>query len=208
MYWVLVFAIVTFVVCYVSIPPDIRSQLAENCCDRRGRLKRKYVIREFFAVANFVSGVFFFSFITVLLALFAFLLVDAYVIPADLATSAMSLAELDFHQWKENLTAGDDSIKSQYEQWHVAEGGSIDSARRTIEILWLSLPFVFVGCIGVVALALRAMSKSYKAALEDLVERSSYRDLAHIRKRYLAENEKRGQSMPSSLWVADTSNDS
>lgn len=174
-------------VALVALPSDVRELLAENCRGRKGQIKFKYVLREANALAEFYAGFLFFGAIVAVLICVAALAVDEYLIPIDLAKSAMKNVSLDPATTKTNLIAS--GIPTDHENWVRANGGSVAEAQTLQYLLWYGFPIALVLSFASIAFSMRFMSSHYDKALEELVKGGVNRDRARLTHHYLRDTQ-------------------
>lgn len=171
---------------FCAIPADLRAAIGRNCLGSNGRIKLRYLIREMSAVGGFFGQLLFGAILLGFLALYVLVIIDEYCFSLNLFAKAASQAEWDSEAWERNLRSSPNNVEAEFLGAHIRDGGTKESARQTMGILWSLVPAVFAFCFAVLVVLLRFASTSYHNALQHLARQESDRDLRRIKRRYLS----------------------
>lgn len=172
-------------VAFYAIPGEVRQLIDNNCRGSSGRMKLRYVSREFWSIARFYAQFLFAALLLVSIIVFALMIVDSYI-SLGIVRDTVAQADLDMDQWKRNLKTSPGNVKLHFTNDYAALGGSRSDAREAMIIIWNLVPIGLLLSFTGLVMFLRLVSVSYNNAVRSLAKEESDRDLQRIRRRYLS----------------------
>ncbi|MCC9603683.1 hypothetical protein LOC67_24300 [Stieleria sp. JC731] len=174
-------------VVFSVLPPEVWSSIRSNCCDSKGRIRLSYLARETRAISSLFADLLIFSLVIVAIGTVPLYAINR-VIPLPLAVDAASHASLDAQQWKRELTRKPRSIRRQFETYHLKEGGTKESALRTMKTLWAVAPAAIAICFICLVLTLKVFSTAFNSAVQRFANKTFECETRRIRRRYLRDS--------------------
>lgn len=168
----------------IAVPSDVRMLILENCKNSKGQFRGRYVAREAVAISRFYGQLLFTAAIIAVVLIFGLIVLDNYV-TLDIVSKAVQQADWDFGKWEESLRSSPSNIQREFEQFHVSQGGSKESARDIMIFLWKGLPIMILFCFVGLLLSMRLSSKVFDNALQTLIAKEVERNRRRIQRRYL-----------------------
>ncbi|MGB7343079.1 MAG: hypothetical protein WBD20_02605 [Pirellulaceae bacterium] len=168
----------------IAVPSDVRMLILENCKNSKGQFRGRYVAREAVAISRFYGQLLFTAAIIAVVLIFGLIVLDNYV-TLDIVSKAVQQADWDFGKWEESLRSSPSNIQREFEQFHVSQGGSKESARDIMIFLWKGLPIMILFCFVGLLVSMRLSSKVFDNALQTLIAKEVERNRRRIQRRYL-----------------------
>ncbi|WP_253159933.1 hypothetical protein [Stieleria tagensis] len=136
------------------------------------------------SVSRFYGEMLFITAIFAIAFSFGLIVLDNYV-NLEIIQSAIEQADWDLDKWEKNLRSSPSNVKQRFTQFHVSQGGTDESARNIMILLWNGLPVILLICFVAVLLTWRLSSSVFSHSLKSLVEVETARNRRRIQERYL-----------------------